>query len=150
MRAATPTAAAELATPSRENLLHALQQLGQQLNKNISYFLRQRAQALDYLARSLISPLQQIAQQKAQLNQIAYRLNSTMQQQLKTKQQHVLRLGQNLSHLNPQAVLTRGYAFVQNQSGEIISASAQLQSGDEVTLTFGAGAAEAIISKTKA
>lgn len=148
MRAATPTAAAELATPSRDNLLNALQQLKQQLNKNIQYFLRQRAQALDYLARSLISPLQQIAQQKSQLTQIAYRLNSCMQQQLQSKQQHVLRLGQNLSHLNPQAVLTRGYAFVQNQSGDIISASVQLQAGDEVKLTFGAGTAEAKISKT--
>lgn len=149
MRAATPTAAAELATPSRDNLLNALQQLKQQLNKNIQYFLRQRAQALDYLARSLISPLQQIAQQKSQLTQIAYRLNSSMQQQLQSKQQHVLRLSQNLSHLNPQAVLTRGYAFVQNQSGDIISASAQLQAGDKVTLTFGAGSAEANISKTQ-
>jgi len=149
MRAATPTAAAELATPSRDNLLNALQQLKQQLNKNIQYFLRQRAQALDYLARSLISPLQQIAQQKSQLTQIAYRLNSSLQQQLQSKQQHVLRLGQNLSHLNPQAVLTRGYAFVQNQSGGIISASAQLQAGDEVRLTFGVGTAEANISKTQ-
>jgi len=148
MRAATPTAAAELAAPSRDNLLHALQQLKQQLSKNIQYFLRQRAQALDYLARSLISPLQQIAQQKSQLTQIAYRLNSSLQKQLQSKQQHVLRLGQNLSHLNPQAVLTRGYAFVQNQSGDIISASAQLQAGDEVMLTFGVGNAEAKISKT--
>jgi exodeoxyribonuclease VII large subunit len=149
MRAPTPTAAAELATASRENLLNALQQLTQQLTKNIDYFLRQRAQALDYLARSLISPLQQIAQQKSQLTQIDYRLNSSIQQQLQSKQHNVLRLSQNLTHLNPQAVLTRGYAFVQDQSGGIISTSLQLNAGDEVTLTFGSGSAAARISKTK-
>lgn len=149
IRAATPTAAAELATPSRDNLLNALQQLKQQLTKNIQYFLRQRAQALDYLARGLISPLQQLAQQKTQLAQIAYRLNNRIQQQLQSKQHNVLRLSQNLTHLNPQAVLTRGYAFVQNQSGSIISASEQLQVGDEVRLTFGAGSAQATIATTK-
>jgi exodeoxyribonuclease VII large subunit len=60
----------------------------------------------------------------------------------------LLRLSQNLQHLNPQAVLTRGYAFVQNKSGTIINASQQLQSGDEVTMTFGIGSADATINKT--
>lgn len=149
IRAATPTAAAELVTPSRESLLNALSQLKSQLSRNTQYLLNQRAQALDYLARRLISPVQQIEQQKSQLAQISYRLNSSMNQQLQTKQHNLFRLSQNLQHLNPQAVLTRGYAFVQNKLGEIISSSQQLKSGDEVTLTFGIGSAEANINKTK-
>lgn len=149
MRAATPTAAAELATPSRDVMLSTLKQLKLQLIKNIQFSLNQKAQALDYLARRLISPSQQIKQQKTRLMQLAYRLNVCMNQQLQTKQHNLLRLSQNLSHLNPQAVLTRGYAFVQNKQGEIVSSSQQLQSGDEVTLTFGVGSAEAIISQTK-
>jgi exodeoxyribonuclease VII large subunit len=148
MRAATPTAAAELVTPSRENIISALNQLKQQLTRNTQYLLNQHAQALDYLARRLISPLQQIEQQKSQLAQIAYRLNASLNLQLQTKQHHLVRLSQNLQHLNPQAVLTRGYAFVQNKMGSIVSASEQLRSGDEVTLTFGVGSAEAKIIKT--
>ncbi len=149
IRAATPTAAAELVTPSRESLLNALSQLKSQLSRNTQYILNQRAQALDYLARRLISPAQQIEQQKSQLAQISYRLTTSVNQQLQTKQHNLLRLSQNLQHLNPQAVLTRGYAFVQNKLGEIINSSQQLKSGDEVTLTFGKGSAEANISKTK-
>jgi len=148
MRAATPTAAAELVTPSRDALLNSLKQLKLQLARNIQFSLNQRAQSLDYLARRLKSPSQQIDQQKMQLSQIAYRLQTYIDQQLKTKQQNLLRLGQNLQHLNPQAVLTRGYAFVQNSSGTIISSSSQLKSNDEVKLTFGAGTADAVISKT--
>ena len=148
MRAATPTAAAELATPSRESMLNRLNQLKQQLTKNTQYFLNQRSQTLDYLARRLISPLQQIEQQKTQLAQIGYRLNASINQQLHTKQHNLLRLSQNLQHLNPQAVLTRGYAFVQNKLGAIISSSEQLQSGDEVILTFEIGSAEVKILKT--
>jgi len=148
IRAATPTAAAELATPSREAILGSLKQLKLQLVKNIQFALNQKAQALDYLARRLISPTQQIEQQKTRLQQLANRLNVSVNQQLQTKQQHLQRLSQNLTHLNPQAVLTRGYAFVQNKRGEIISASQQLQNGDEVTLTFGVGSAEATINQT--
>ena len=115
VRAATPTAAAELATPSRENILGALNQLKQQLSRMMQYQLNQRAQALDYLSRRLISPTQQIEQQKSQLAQMTLRLNTAMNQQVKNKQQNLLRASQNLTHLNPQAVLTRGYAFVQNK-----------------------------------
>ena len=148
IRAATPTAAAELVTPTRENRLNAVKQLSQQLTRTLQYQLNQRSQALDYMARRLISPLQQIEQQKTQLTQITYRLNAAINQQLQSKQHNVLRLSQNLTHLNPQAVLTRGYAFVQNKMGTIIASSQQLQSGDAVTLTFGIGAAEATIDKT--
>ena len=79
---------------------------------------------------------------------MAYRLQSFISQQLKTRHQNLLRLGQNLQHLNPQAVLTRGYAFVQDSTGIIVSNSQQIKSGDEVKLTFGIGSADAVISKT--
>lgn len=147
IRAATPTAAAELVTPSRANILSALNQLKQQLSRNIQYLLNQHSQALDYLARRLISPLQLIEQQKSQLALIAYRLKTVFIQQLETKQDNLVRLNQNLTHLNPQAVLRRGYAIVQNQAGGIIVSSQQLKNDDKVTLTFGVGSAKATINK---
>jgi len=149
MRAATPTAAAELVTPSRDALLNSIRQLKLQLTKNMQFLLNQRTQALDFLARRLISPSQQIEQQKLQLAQAAYRLQNAIGQQLKTRQYSLLRLSQNLQHLNPQAVLTRGYAFVQDANGAIISSSVQLNKDDAVKLTFGSGSAEAIISKVE-
>ncbi len=147
MRAATPTAAAELVTPARDTLLNSLRQLKLNLNRNLQFSLNQRAQALDYLARRLISPAQQIEQQKQQLVHITRRLQTAMYQLLASRQQNLLRLSQNLQHLNPQAVLTRGYAFVQDKNGNIISNSAQISINDGVRLTFGTGSAEATIDK---
>ncbi len=147
MRAATPTAAAEVATPSRESLLNGLNQLRQQLARNTQYLLNQRAQALDYLARRLISPLQQIEQQKSQLAQISYRLSSSLNQQLQTQQHNLLRLSQNLQHLNPLAVLTRGYALVQTDTGEIVRSSNQIKLADIVKIRFAEGQTEAEIKK---
>jgi len=147
IRAATPTAAAELVTPSRDALLNSLSQIKLHLARNLQFLLNQRAQALDFLARRLISPAQQIEQQKLQLAQITRRLQNAALQQLKTRQQNLLRLSQNLQHLNPEAVLTRGYAFVQDANGSIVSSGDQLHKGDEVRLTFGTGSADAVINK---
>lgn len=147
-RAATPTAAAELVSPSREALLSKLKQLGLQLHRNSQDTLNQRAQMLDYLARRLVSPTEKIAQQKQQLAQLGYRLDLSIKQQLQRQQSNLSQIEQNLHHLNPQAVLTRGYAFAQTKDGKIINNSAQIKTGDAINLTFGIGEAEAVVSKT--
>ena len=148
VRAATPTAAAELVSPSRAMLLAKLNQLTGQLNKSIQTLLGKRGQTLDYLAKRLISPVQQIEHQKQQIRQIAYRLNMAIQKQLENKQNSLHQLNQNLQHLNPNAVLTRGYAFAENKQGQIINSANQLSVGDDIMLTFGIGSAEVSVHKT--
>ena len=149
VRAPTPTAAAELASPSREALLNKLKQLSEQLKRNSLYLVQQREQLLDYLARRLVSPTQQLALQTSQLAQLRYRLDLNIQQQLQRQQRNITQLAQNLHHLNPQAVLSRGYAFAQNKQGEIISNSRQIKAGDDISLTFDVGSAEATITQTR-
>ncbi len=148
VRAATPTAAAELVSPSRAMLLAKLNQLTGQLSKSIQTLLGQRGQTLDYLAKRLISPAQQIEHQKQQIRQIAYRLNMAIQKQLENKQNSLNQLNQNLQHLNPNAVLTRGYAFAENKQGQIINSANQLSVGDDIKLTFGIGSADVSVNKT--
>ncbi len=149
VRAATPTAAAELVSPSRAMLLAKLNQLSEQFNKNIQTLLSQRGQMLDYLAKRLISPVQQVEHQKQQISQIAYRLSMAIQKQLQNKQNSLHQLNQNLQHLNPNAVLTRGYAFAENKQGQIINSAHQLSVGDDIKLTFGIGSADVTVNKTE-
>ncbi len=149
VRAATPTAAAELVSPSRAMLLAKLNQLADQFNKNIQTLLSQRGQMLDYLAKRLISPVQQLEHQKQQISQIAYRLSMAIQKQLQNKQNSLHQLNQNLQHLNPNAVLTRGYAFAENKQGQIINSANQLSVGDDIKLTFDIGSADVTVNKTE-
>lgn len=150
LRAATPTAAAELACMDNATTKKQLANAQNQLNRQMQFVLNQQAQKLDYLARRLVSPAQQLDNKTNQLNQLKRRMDIALQSILKTQQQQLLRVKNSLEHLNPQAVLTRGYAFVQNNAGEIINSSAQLNVNDEVTLTFGKGVADANISKIRA
>jgi exodeoxyribonuclease VII large subunit len=57
-------------------------------------------------------------------------------------------LGQSLAHLNPRAVLERGYAIVTTTDGVIVDDAARLAVGDDVTLTLGRGEAGAKITRS--
>ena len=59
--------------------------------------------------------------------------------------QRVAALAQNLAHLNPQAVLERGYAIVAAADGTIVVDARQVAAGDVVALTFARGSADAKI-----
>ncbi|MCB5184717.1 exodeoxyribonuclease VII large subunit [Methylobacillus gramineus] len=148
-RAATPTAAAELTTPDRLSLLQGVGQLSQRLERTLRNLLNQRAQHLDYLSRRLLSPLQQVAHRRNHLQQLHLRLQHGMERQLQKQRQQLLRLQQNLSHLNPNAVLQRGYALVEKTNGELVYDSKQLAPGDNVRLKLGTGSADAEIKSVK-
>ncbi|WP_420820411.1 exodeoxyribonuclease VII large subunit [Pseudomethylobacillus aquaticus] len=166
-RAPTPTAAAELATPDRLSLLQRLSQQQTQLHRRLQQRLQNHAQQLDFLARRLLSPSQQLAGRSAALNQLQWRLQSASlqlaskpavtlkqlhwrlqtaaQQRLQYRQQQLVRLSQSLSHLNPQAVLSRGYALVHLDDGTLVRSSQQLETGSTVRLVLGEGEATAVV-----
>lgn len=146
-RAATPTAAAELATPDRGTLLRQLQHLRQCLTRYMSQALNQRMQQLDYLSRRLLSPAQQAEHKAAHLAQLRCRLAAAANRLMQHHRQQLMRLEQNLNHLNPQAVLTRGYALVHSDSGELVFSDKQLTIGQSVHLTLAEGVADAEIKK---
>ena len=58
-------------------------------------------------------------------------------------------LAQNLTHLNPQAVLERGYAIVAAGDGTIVQDARQVNGGDAVALTFARGGADATITRRR-
>ena len=145
VRAATPTAAAELAcmdVTAQKNQLAGLQN---QLKKQITFTLNQQMQKLDFLARRLISPSQQIALKTTQINQLQHRMDIGLQGILKLNHQHILSLKNSLAQLNPHNVLARGYAIVQADNGELLVNSAQLVLNQSVNITLGKGNAKANI-----
>ena len=149
MRAATPTAAAELACMDVSSIKNHLISLQNQLNKQITFTLNQHNQKLDFLARRLVSPLQQLQNKVAQLNQLKHRMDIGLLRRLQTHQQHILMLKNSLDQLNPQNVLSRGYALVANNKGEIIKNSAQLQLGERINIRLQQGTAGATIVDTQ-
>ena len=146
MRAATPTAAAELACTDVQSLKNQLISLQNHLNKQITFTLNQFSQTLDYLSRRLISPMQQIENKTMQINQLKHRMEFGLQRHLQTHHQHLIMLRNSLQQLNPHKVLARGYAMVENNKGELVKNSQTLHAGEQVRLLFSDGTAKADIS----
>ncbi len=145
MRAATPTAAAELACIDTVTLKNQVIGLQNQLNKQITFTLNQYAQKLDFLARRLVSPMQQLTVKINQINQLKHRMGIALQGYLQMQSQHLLMLKNSLAQLNPKNVLSRGYAMVHNEAGQIVKSTQQLKVGNAVNFTFEQGSAGATI-----
>ena len=149
LRAATPTAAAELACMDVTAQKNQLMSLQNQLHKQMTFTLNQQSQKLDFLARRLISPMQLLQNKGVHLIQLKHRMDIGLQRRLQTHNQHILMLKNSLQQLNPHNVLGRGYALVANDNGEIIKNSAQLQLGERVAITLHQGVVDATVIEIK-
>jgi len=83
-RAPTPTAAAEMASPAREELSKLLMQLGHRLLRIATRGLHDRMQRLDYLGRRLIHPGERIRNQLNELRHLSTRLTGAWGRGLET------------------------------------------------------------------
>lgn len=171
IRAPTPTAAAELAAPDRQAMLQRVQGAYARLQRHMRHTLGQRMQQTDYLARRLVHPGEKLRQQRERLGHLQARLNATLYRALdranarfqplpqrlraaqarhiELKRETLQRLEQSLRHLNPHAVLERGYSLVQQEDGSVVHDSAQLQAGETLKLTFAQGGADARVERIR-
>ncbi len=107
VRAPTPTAAAELVSPNRVELLQRLSQLKQRQQRVMQVQLHQRMQQLDQLARQLIHPGQRLSQQKTELSNQARRLQQAMRFSQQQRAQALARQALQLNYARPNPTLIR-------------------------------------------
>ena len=164
LRAATPTAAAELAAPARDDLLLALDALAQRVRRRVRARLDVEAQRLDQRAWQLARPAALVQRQQQRLGQAAARLRHALTRRLGATQEALARQAQALAHqrpllglrhrarldglagrlaaLDPTRVLARGYALLQAEDdGALVLRPSQLQAGHAVRVTLAEGAA---------
>jgi len=97
------------------------------------------------LLRELGSPLPQAQR----VEQAHARWQRAGNEHLRVTKERLAMLAQNLTHLNPQAVLERGYAIVAASDGTIVQDARQVNGGDAVALTFARGGADATITRRR-
>ena len=143
LRAATPSAAAELSLPDKGDLTRQVQSLTTRLNAAQTTRLKRYRTQLDRLSatRVLTSPEGVYRLRRETVTALEKRLNLSVSRHLGRKRQSMERVTASLGALNPLAVLGRGYALVQTEAGKVIPAAAELQVGDRVGLRFADGSA---------
>ena len=146
IRAATPTAAAELACIDCQSIKSQLEFLQQKLHNRITDIFNKQAQRLDYLAKRLTSPSQQIAYKNQQLMQLKQRFKMSLSQFLTIKNSQLLNINNSLTQLNPKAVLGRGYALINDEKGHILSSESQFSPTLNIRITLYDGLVRAQIT----
>lgn len=171
LRAPTPTAAAELAAPLRDELLSGLEGQGSRLERAVGRLLQAQAQGLDQRAARLGQPARVLLGQQQRLQSLAHRLSQAPRPLLERWRHraeqcaarlvaaaswHTLRtrsnhenLGLRLQSLDPRGVLRRGYAWVEDESGRAITHAAALAAGQRIRAVWADGAARAEVREVE-
>ena len=102
---------------------------------------------VDFLEKGLVSPLQKIASQLDLVSALRSRMGVAISSQLEKYQEQIKSYKQNLSHLNPNEILSRGYSIILNQNKKIINNTSAMNVSDKIKIKFYEGNAEASITK---
>lgn len=151
LRAVTPTAAAELATPDRMKLLGSIAETANLHTAHLRQMILSRRLGLGQASNDLVlrSPAHRINILRQKLDEISQHLNRTIHHQLERKTLQFENLKKSLQDLNPQAILNRGYAIVTRlKDGEVVKNAAQVETNQEVHIQVSLGNMNARITQT--
>ena len=135
-RAPTPTAAAELVSPSRAELLARIAELGNRASREARRRLEYAMQTVDGLARRLVHPAERIRSSRQLVAQLAARLASAAGRSVDAAHYRIERLRAGLASLDPNAVLARGYSITRNAGGEVLRDAARVAEGERLVTTL--------------
>ena len=147
LRAPTPTAAAEIISTSYEELLGDLEYFKSNLFNIIQNKIEQLTQRIDFLEKGLVSPAQKIASQLDLVLALKNRMQVTISSQLEKYREQIKSYKQNLSHLNPNEILSRGYSIILSHNKKIINNTSAMSVSDKIIIKLHKGNAEANITK---
>ena len=146
-RAPTPTAAAELASPARAELLARVAECARCLSREARRQLGYAMQALDALAKRLLHPAARLRAAEQHLLHLGSRLAFALTHRVHFFQSKIGSLQVALAGLDPTRVLARGYSITLDAQGKIITLAAQVNEGELVTTRLSQGSLESEVRR---
>ena len=149
LRAATPSNAAELAVPDMTELLASLSGTQAYLVRAAQATIDRKREVFRTLSASRVlqNPKNVIEDRRMSLLHMTDRLNAAMQVSLSRKREAFVKETARLDAMSPLKVLSRGYAFAQDERGAVVTDAAALQPGDRLNLTLLHGRADVTVNK---
>ncbi len=147
LRAPTPSAAAELATPDIRAIYQQLQYALESLSEAIYGCLYEKADELEQLQDrlALLAVDRQVERQQLTLDALTHRLQNAFAHCMTGFTHQWLQATQRLESVSPVAVLQRGYSLVYHNN-TLVRDAAQLHIGDILTMRFAEGDCTAAVT----
>ena len=126
-----------------------LDHLAHRLGGALAQICARRRQTLGALGQRLTVARPQTERAARRLDALAHRLDAAGRQALDERRANLARFAAALAHLNPQAVLERGYSLVTDEHGVIVRDSRTLEPNARIAVCFRHGRAEATVVATQ-
>jgi exodeoxyribonuclease VII large subunit len=150
LRASTPTAAAELATPDQSILADEINVLRRQSIQSFGERVLGLRRTLSLLQTRLksVSPFARILSDRQRLDDRMHRARTAIEHRLVLTRASTQSLDLALRAFSPDAVLQRGYALVtRTRDGKLVSSTAQVKPGEHIRIQISDGDLEAEIQE---
>ena len=146
LRAPTPSAAAELAVPDRDEMRVRLDELVSRIDSAVMRAVGiKRERFLSVANRiELLSPAGRLKVEKAELAKKCSALEQSIEKTIQKRRERLSVASASLAAINPLAVLSRGYSYSQ-KDGAVVSSVSQITKGDTIDIRFADGSAKAEI-----
>mgnify|MGYP001764827595 CR=1 FL=1 len=126
-----------------------LQHLSLRLHQSISRALQTHRMRSGMMQTRFLFARPATDKQQDALGKLQHDLARALHRQLQDRQASVNRMAAHLAHLNPDAVLARGYSVVRNAQGKLVRNSNQIQIDESLDLRFQQGSAKARVTKVE-
>jgi exodeoxyribonuclease VII large subunit len=142
VRAPTPSAAAEVATPDREVLADELAEMRNALARAFGENLQEMHRMhRDWMVRlRFASPRAQVANARQRVDEGSHRIEAAIRHQLALRQAAVAGLSQTLRAVGPAAVMARGYSVVTRvKDGTVVRSVGQVEPTEGINVRVSDG-----------
>ena len=141
LRAATPTAACELAVPDIREVMEGIINREYTLRTLLKQVVRRYQMKLQQYQITIVNfdPRFQLQEQKMHLAELEEQIHAVMKNKM-TDYQHKLELyTKELHGLSPTAKLINGFGYIEGSNGEPVTSVKKVMEGDQISLTISDG-----------
>ena len=152
MRAPTPSAAAELAVPSREELETKFDNVKRRIEVCSKRVIENGRLRLRYCAErpAMTSPMNMVDEQRLNLDRIYKSMEDAVLLKAAEKRQALGISASKLEALSPLATVSRGFALAKTADGALLRSIKQVKAGDNVKIRVSDGEISATVGNTAA
>jgi exodeoxyribonuclease VII large subunit len=146
VRAATPTAAAEIAVPERDLLAGELAMLERRLRREMAHALSRLRAGLERLEARVVDPRRRLERQRQEVAALLARAAAAAQRALAARRARLAGTAARLDAMSPLRVLERGYAIARNAAGAVVTRPDMVAPGEALTVRVSGGSIDAEVT----
>ena len=150
MRAPTPSAAAEIATPLLDDIIFKLDNIKNRMGKSLNNQVNVDGYRLDSIINRINNHMDTyvIKDKIIQIDKIYDKISFDVENKVSIEKEKLIKTGTILHNLSPLATINRGYSIVQ-KDGQIVNSIKEVKFKDSIDIVLKDGNIECSVEKIK-